>query len=489
LSYGKVLLTATTGVATEQHLASLAGYNAIREGGNAFDAATAASFALAVTLPHMNGLGGDFFALFREGSSGAVRCINGSGWAPSGATVEKLKGEVPSSGPNSAVVPGMVRGVHELHRRFGKLEFGRLLKGAIKMAEEGFPMSPGLARATANAWESFPTDAWGVFSAGGPPASGTTLRQPKLAETLREISSQGPDAFYSGTTGERVREAMASGGLEVTPEDLSSLRPEWVEPLRMEYHGRDVFEVPPNSMGAATFLILKQLEGMGGVKADSVRRMTEVTEATKVAWEAKEEMLGDPRFVDFDLDRFMSFRRRGGPATVAAGDTTYFAIADGRGNLLSCVQSLFHPFGSKVYVRGSGFFLNSRGSGFRVAGPNKVEPRKRPVHTLSALLVSRGGSPTVAIGASAGEYRPQLHALFASNLIDYSMSLEEAIRFPRFAWTGKETLVEPGYGAGIQGVPGLVESGPIGVAQGVEVLGETKKSVCDPRGDGLPAGG
>jgi len=493
LSFGKVLLTSTSAVATAQHLASLVGYGALRDGGNAFDAATAASFALAVTLPHLSGLGGDFFALFQDGKTGKVQCVNGSGWAPSGATAERIvsleKGEMPKFGPNSVVVPGMVRGVYELHKRFGKLEFGKLLKGAVRLADKGFPISPGLAKAIEVAGESLPPDARRVFSGDEGLPAGSILVQFKLAETLKEIAKQGPEGFYTGKTAESVCAAMAKGGLEVQPEDFSSLQAEWADPLKTEYKGHEVFEVPPNSMGAATLLILKQLESLPKTKADSLRRIVDVTEATKVAWQAKEEQLGDPRFVDFDLDRFLGFRRKARSATLTGGDTTYFAVADDEGNLLSCVQSLFHSFGSRVYVREAGFFLNNRGSGFRLKGPNKVEPRKRPVHTLSALLVSRDGSPSVAIGTSAGEYRPQLHALFVTNLVDYSMSLEEAIGFPRFAWTGEDTIVENGYKiGGGGGRPGIKEHGPIGVAQGVELMGGQKKSVCDTRGDGFPAG-
>jgi gamma-glutamyltranspeptidase/glutathione hydrolase len=557
---GKVLVSSMSAVATEHPLASLAGYAAIESGGNAFDAVTAASFTLGVVLPQLSGLGGDFFALFKHGKTGKVYCINGSGWAPSGMTVNRLRSlgcaEMPRSGPNSAVVPGLVLGVHELHKRFGVMDFGMLLDRAVELAEGGFPISPGLARAiaaTPGARTSLlghgrASDGGAAVGQNGDQGreegeqdkkkkvsaipSGLLLRQHDLAATLRRIVERGPEGFYSGETARLLRGAMSKGGLDVTADDLSEMRPEWVEPLESRYRGRQVFEVPPNSMGATTLLILRQLERLDPPRDPaSPERIAQITEATKVAWQAKEEQLGDPRFVDFDLERFLSSSE--GPGTqrrLADRDTTYLAVSDKEGNLLSCVQSLFQTFGARVYVEGGGFFLNNRASAFRYEGPNRVEPRKRPVHTLSALLLSRdaaeeggdgghqgtrrrrigGGAtvtaagtttavpappPSIAIGTSAGELRPQLHALFVTNLIDYSMGLEEAIAFPRFAWDGSATRVEAGYRSLRTRRPGrkdgLRHSARIGVAQGVELLpggAKKKKSVCDGRGEGVPAG-
>lgn len=277
--------------------------------------------------------------------------------------------------------------------------------------------------------------------------------------------------------------------------DDFAFSPEWVEPLEVEYRGHRVFEVPPNSMGAATLMILKEIESREPPPAaDSLERVRRLTEATRVALAAKDEFIGDPRLVAFDLRGFLDSRL--GPRSAAAvrdGDTTYFAVADGEGNLLSCIQSLFHPFGSRVYLKKSGFFLNNRASAFKLEGPNKLAPRKRPVHTLSALLLSKEGgeSPYLALGTSGGEHRPQLHAIFVTNVVDYSMGVEAALNFPRFVWNGEETVVERGYQLGEGGVEGIrVVDYPSrqGVAQGVELTSAGKKAVSDIRGDGEPAG-
>jgi gamma-glutamyltranspeptidase / glutathione hydrolase len=494
----KAMVSKTCSIATEHPLASLAGSEVMRAGGNAFDAAVAASFSLAVILPHLNGLGGDFFALFHDAKSGKVHCLNGSGWAPSGSTVEALRSrgvdEMPAFGARSVVVPGMVGGIEELHNRFGRTEFAPLLRRAVELAERGFPVSRGLANALERCRRNLPREALLAFGADGHGlAPGDELRQRGLAERLKEIAEGGSEEFYQGAAAQEIAEELRTGGLEVEREDLA-FDPEWVEPLKMEYRGHQVFEVPPNSMGAAALMILKEIQSEEPPAPDSLERVLRVTEATRVALQAKDELIGDPRFVGFDLQGFLDSRKRlPRGSAVADGDTTHFAVADGDGNLLSCIQSLFHPFGSRVYLKDSGFFLNNRGSAFKFEGANQLAPGKRPVHTLSALLLSRtrGETPYLAMGTSGGEHRPQLHALFVSNVVDYSMDIEGAISYPRFVWNGHETLVERGYKVGdAHGQELSVVEYPSrqGVAQGIEVSAAGKKAVCDIRGEGEPAG-
>ncbi len=464
-------------------------------GGNAFDSAVAASFALGVVLPHLSGLGGDFFALLYDAKSGKVRCLNGSGWAPSGLTLESVHSrgldEMPLFGPFSVVLPGLVAGVQELHRGNGRLEFASLLERAIQLAEAGFEVSPGLARASDRYLGSLPRDAQLVFGEGLGPQAGALFKQSALAERLREVADGGAEEFYRGDAADEISEVLGAGGVDVSRQDLE-LKPEWVEPLKVGYRGREVFEVPPNSMGAATLLILKRIEREHPPPPDSLERVRLVTEATKAAMSAKDERLGDPRFVPFDLSTFLDSGPTPATSRVAEGDTTYFAVSDSEGNLLSCIQSLFHPFGSRVYLPRSGFFMNNRASAFKLSGPNALAPRKRPVHTLSALLLAKGEgeAPYLAIGTSGGERRPQLHALFASNVIDYSMDIEKCLRYPRFVWDGEETLVERGYrlGGDVPGMRLVDYPSRQGVAQGIELTPGGKVAVSDIRGDGEPAG-
>lgn len=503
----KIFMARSNVTATENPLASTAGLHAFERGGNAFDAATAASFALAVTEPQRNGLGGDFFALLYNAEHDRIYCLNSSGWSPASASAERLKREghrsTPTHGHHSVVIPGYVRGAAEMQHRFGTMELAETMSDAIELAEEGFPVGSSLADAIAGTSSSFSKGAGRVFlhANGAPLTAGETLKQKELAARLREIAEDGPDVFYAGAAAKALRAEMSAGGVEVGAEDLSSYKPEWCDPLKTEYHGVDVYEVPPNSMGATALLMLRLLEeggGVRGLKPNSAERIKRTVAAARVAYAARDAMLGDPRFMKggFSLEKFLKEGAEGMNAqrTIDGGDTTYFAVGDSDGNLLSCIQSLFHGFGSRVYVEGGGFFLNNRGSSFKLGGrgANVLEPRKRPLHTLSSLILTREKVPFIAVGASGGDYRPQQHALFVTNVADYSMDVARAIDYPRFLWDGGNSLrVEDGY-ARVETIKMKVVKlpypGETGVAQGVERMADCVKGVCDIRGEGLPAG-
>jgi gamma-glutamyltranspeptidase/glutathione hydrolase len=497
---GKVFLGRSGVAATEHPLASLAACRAMQNGGNAFDGAAAASFVLGVTQPHLNGLGGDFFGLFYLAKERRVYCLNSSGWSFSSMTVESLRRAghrtVPRSGPASVVVPGQVAGVHAMQQRFGALDFSRVLDDATRLAEDGFPVGGGLVRSLRAALPELSEGAKRTFGADeGTSREGGILKQRALAKTLRDIAKIGAAGFYSGAPAKAIGEAMTRAGLEIGEEDLASFEPEWCEPLVMPYVGTEVFEVPPNSMGATTLLILEHLKtaDLSSLGPRSGERVRATVEAAESAYAARDAKLGDPRFVPFNLDEFLkSDGCVGTQKRIDRADTTYFAVADREGNLLSCIQSIFHHFGSKVFLDDCGFFLNNRGSAFVMDGPNKLEPRKRPLHTLSSLILMKDGRPRFAAGCSGGEYRPQQHALLVTNIVDYSMDLQRAIDFPRFLWDGRaDVTVEEGFDGldrlrmrhEVIGYPGAT-----GVAQGVEVMEECVKGVCDVRGEGLPVG-
>lgn len=486
--------------ATEHPLASLAAVETVKQGGNAFDAAASASFALGVLDPQLSGLGGDFFALFYSASKDKVYCLNSSGWSSSSATLDSLSKKglkgVPAFGPGSVTVPGYLRGVHALVKRFGKLDFASSLDSAISLAEGGFPVGDSLTGAVSRAEPVLSEGAKSVFfREGSTPQTGSILKQAELAECLRRIQRSGPDWFYREEPADAIRAELEKGGFAFEKEDFSSFEPEWSDPLRETYNGTEVFEVPPNSMGATTLLILKMLEEdrLATVKPNSAERVRLMVDAARTAYAARDSELGDPRFVPFDLAKFLRPRKTvGEQRRIDRADTTYFAVADGEGNVLSCIQSLFHHFGSRVFIDRFGFFMNNRGSYFRTEGPNKLEPRKRPLHTLSALLLMREGKPFMAMGASGGDYRPQQHALLTTNVVDYSMELEEAIDFPRFLWDGATGVkVEMGYedlSKARMWYESIGYPGATGVAQGVQVLGKSLAGACDVRGEGLPVG-
>jgi gamma-glutamyltranspeptidase / glutathione hydrolase len=500
LGLSRTILAEHAAVASEHPLASLAGYDVLRRGGNAFDAAVATSFALAVTFHPAGGIGGDFFGMLYEAKTAKVYCLNSSGWAPSGLDLalvnEKEGGRIPHFGPLSCVVPGQVAGVAEMHRRFGSLEFRGLLSASIEYADSGFPAGEGICRSVAGAFQDLSGQARSIFAPSGRPTSpGEWIVQKALGGVLSEVAEGGQDAFYRGWPGEKIASTLESLGVHCTQADFKDFEPEWVEPLTLEYRGTRVYEVPPNSMGATSLLILKLLSEheLSKVGPLSKERVDWTTEAVLTAYAARDEMLGDPRFGKVDLTSFMSRNAPASPQSrIRSGDTTAFSIADSEGNLVSGIQSLFHHFGSRVFVPECGLALNNRASGFSTAGPNKVEPRKRPLHTLSSLILERQGGPFLAIGSSGGDYRPMQHALFVTNAVDYSMPAEQNVAHPRFLWGGgRSLLVEGEYelpAGGAFDIQRLPMPGKTGVCQAVEISGRYRKGVCDVRGDGVPAG-
>ncbi len=482
-------------------MASQAGSEVLRRGGNAFDAAVATSFALAVTFHPAGGLGGDFFAMAYEAKSGKVRCLNSSGWAPSGLSVELLrsegKSEVPLFGPCSVVVPGLVAGILTLHKRFGTAGLRGLLSPAIIYSKKGFPAGDGICRSIAGTYDGLSAEARKVFAPEGrPPSPGDWIRQEKLGGVIEDISREGAAAFYKGPPADKISEKLTALGVPTKKKDFD-FKPEWVEPLSLDYNGTTVYEVPPNSMGATTLLMLKFLSEHDLRKTGSLssERVGLTMEAAVFAYQRRDEMLGDPRFGGVDMAKFMRTdfgSKAPPPSTLRGGDTTAFSVADKDGNVVSAIQSLFHHFGSRVFVEDCGIMMSNRGAGFRMSGPNKLEPGKRPLHTLSALLVDRGGGPNLAIGASGGEYRPFQHTLFVTNIVDYSMSLEQSIDHPRFLWSGGRSLIaEAGFEPQTDSdydMEMMPYPGRTGVGQAVEVLPKARKGVCDVRGDGLPTG-
>lgn len=496
----RTIYTKEFAVATEHYYSSLAAYHILKNGGNAFDACIAASFALTVLQPHLNGLGGDFFALLYSAEEDKVYCINSSGWYYKRLKIDNLKekgySSMPEKGAFSTVVPGYVKGIFSLYDKFASFEMKDLIKFAIKYANEGFPISKGLANALRIYKEflikqNFINDQL---------VEGSLFKQPELANALNLIAENGPNVFYNGEIAESIVKELNSNGVEAEIDDFKEFNEEWVEPIYINYRGFKIYEVPPNSMGATTLLILKLLEQteISRIEPTSEKRINEMLKSFIAAYKATEENIADSRFINFDLDEFiekgrkiyseLNFINKNFYSNV---DTTYFSIVDKKGNLVSAIQSLFHHFGSGVYIKDYGFFLNNRASAFKFDGPNKLEPRKRPLHTLSALLIGKD-EPTIAIGTSGGYFRPQQHSLFVTNLIDYKMKINEAIEFPRFLWSGENNLIlEEGY-KNIEHLKLVVNlqryPGKTGVAQAVEFGMDKKTAVCDIRGDGFPLG-
>ncbi|MBO3767816.1 MAG: gamma-glutamyltransferase family protein [Thermoproteota archaeon] len=494
-------------VASEHPLASLAGARVMMEGGNAFDAAIAVSLSLAVLQPHLGGLGSDFFALLYSSKNGKVYCINSSGWSPMKLSAEELlsKGikEFPVRGALTPVVPGLIKGLFEVYNKFATKELENLFRYSISYARDGFPVYPQLSKAISSNINLSEDEGFreNFLPNGNPPSVGQILKQKNLAKALELIKDFGPSVFYEGQIAEKIVDYINSKGGYFSLEDFREFNVSWETPISTFYNGVKVYEIPPNSMGATTLLILNLLEALEAKKYRpfSKERVNLFVKLSKVAYIQRNKNLGDPRFVETNIESFISknsakelynsFKVENFSNKLRSGDTTYFSIIDNEGNIVSAIQSLFYHFGSGLVIPEYGIPLNNRASYFNFFGPNKIEPRKRPLHTLSSVLLENNDEVFLGLGTSGGDFRPQLHALLISNILDYNMELWDAIEAPRFLWEGDYVLLEEGIET-IEGVSIKRQKYPnkMGVSQGVTKKNGSKVGVCDIRGDGLPIG-
>ncbi|MEM2949817.1 MAG: gamma-glutamyltransferase [Nitrososphaeria archaeon] len=496
-------------VASEHYLASKVGVEVLDKMGNAVDAAIATSLALCVTSQNLCGLGGDFFALYYDNKSGKVYCINSSGYAPKKLTLEYLKeigyAQMPDRGALSITVPGQVYGVYEFHKRFGTFEFNELIKPSIALAEKGFPISKRFSEAVKKNYELLSKDKGSskIFLKNSKiPEEGEIVNFPQLSRTLEIISEHGPKGFYEGEVCKGIVEYVQEKDGVLSEDDLKDYRPEWVQPIKVFYKGYDIFEVPPNSMGMITLLILNMIESIG--LEDKPHFSKEYVEMLykifRIAYKVKDEVLSDPKFVKINLERILSkeyakdlLRKENsiGGTKIDEGDTTYFAVADKEGNIVSAIQSLYLGFGSGLTIPEYGITLNCRARGFKFDGVNKLEPRKRPAHTLSATIL-KSEDEVLALGASAGDFRPQIYTQLITNYIDYNKGIQNTLDAPRFVWDGDgKILLENEANLNTlenKLIISYLKNYCLGVAQAVKVKGNVKWAACDFRGDGIPFG-
>ncbi|MCY3678474.1 MAG: gamma-glutamyltransferase [Gemmatimonadetes bacterium] len=458
-----------TGAVSAGHpLAAAAGYDVLRRGGNAMDAAIAMAGVLAVVRPHMNGVGGDAFALYYEAESGRVHAMNGSGRAGALATpalfAEQELDEVPGNGPLSVTVPGAVAAWIDAMERFGTLPVEELLAPAIGYARDGFPISTRLAsdiRAQSGALNDHARALYMPY--GEPPPVGSLLRNPALASTLELIARSGKDGFYRGPVAERLATFIEAEGGYVRAADLAAHTTTWVEPLGGDFEGHTMLVLPPNTQGIAQL----QLFGMARsfdiaeMGHNSAEYLHALIEMKKLAFADRDQWAADPEFTDIPLDDLLDgtyLRARAGmvdpdraaeertpgvvPTVLAAGrsrddsgDTVYLTAVDPWGNAVSWIQSLFAGFGSGLLEPETGVVLHNRGALFNLeAGhPNVIAPGKRPYHTLTPMLAVHGdGSFAFTLGTPGGDSQPQSLLQIVNNLVHFGMTPQAAIEAPRF---------------------------------------------------------
>jgi gamma-glutamyltranspeptidase/glutathione hydrolase len=449
-------------VAASQPLAVAAGLKILSQGGNAADAAVATAAALNVCEPGSTGLGGDAFALYYEAKSRQIYGLNGSGRAPAVLSLGRLKREglgvsMPRFHPYTVTVPGACAAWCDLIERFGKLPMLKVLAPAVDLAQEGYPVAPQ----TALAWQrsagiqlAQAVNGVEMTINGRGPNPGEIFRNPGLAQALTLIAFEGKEAYYKGPIARAIVDILHEAGGCMELSDLAEHASTWEQPISTTYRGLRIWEIPPNGQGIAALMALNILEGfdLAGQDPLSTERLHLLIEAMRLAFADARRFVADMAFLPPPLDGLLSKsyaaeRRklldpaRANPAVshgapLGSSDTVYLSAVDGEGNACSFINSNYMGFGTGIVPRGWGFTLQNRGHNFSLdpAHPNRLEPRKRPYHTIIPAMITReaDGSLFACYGVMGGFMQPQGHLQVAVALADDQADPQSALDRPRF---------------------------------------------------------
>ncbi|HZS58724.1 MAG TPA: gamma-glutamyltransferase family protein [Gemmatimonadaceae bacterium] len=434
-------------IASNSALASAAGVEILEAGGNAVDAAVATGFALAVTLPEAGNIGGGGYMVIRM-ADGRTAALDYREIAPLAATRNMYIGadgkltDESVTGYRASGVPGAVAGMAEALKTYGTMPLRRVMEPAIRLATVGFPVDSALARSIASESKRLSRFAGAdrFLPGGSPPAVGSTLVQPELARTLNLIADQGPDAFYQGTIAKQIVDEMQRGHGLITEQDLASYRPRWRDPIHGTYRGYSLLTMPPSSSGGVTMIeTLNVLETHTSLPPYGSAAYARVLgNAFKKAFTDRNNKLGDPEFVQNPVDQLTS------KSYARAHETTHYSVVDANGNAVATTTTLNALYGSGVYVRDAGFFLNDEMDDFAaqprqpnmfglVQGEqNAIAPGKRMLSAMSPTIVTDPtGKLFLVVGARGGPRIISSTMQVIVNAIDYHMSLADAIRAPR----------------------------------------------------------
>ncbi len=508
-------------IATSQPLAVQAGLEILKSGGNAVDAAIATAAVLNVVEPMSIGIGGDLFALVYQARERQLYGLNASGRAPAQASLQDYRQrgftEMPTEGIWSVTVPGAPRGWAVLLKRFGTRSLDQLLQPAIDYAQNGFPVSERIGRR----WQSLATKlareentAKTYLPNGQAPRPATIFKNPALARTFALLAHEGLGAFYEGEiAAEIVREFQKHDGL-LSLSDLKEHQVNWVKPIHTDYRGVTVYELPPNGQGLIALLALNIAAGfeLSQLEHNSAAYLHQLIEVMKLAFADGRHYIADPEFADIPIEQLLSQeyaaqRRKlvgenaGLNVTYGSpeGDTAYITVVDEQRNVVSFIGSLFMPFGSGITVGDTGIVLQNRGSLFSLdpQQANRLEPRKRPYHTIIPAMAFQNKLPWLSFGVVGGFMQPQGHLQLLCNLLDQGMSLQEAIEAPRFRFfEGRQVAVEAGVspeaqeGLRARGHELIAGDGSFGGAQAI-IIDPASGSLwggSEPRSDGCAQG-
>lgn len=449
-------------VVSPHSLASQAGVAILQAGGSAIDAAIATAAVLAVVYPHMTSVGGDAFWLIHDARTGAVQALDAAGAAPAAATIDWFRerglAEIPLRGvvPATVTVPGAVDGWCEAHARHGRLPLSADLAAAVRYAREGFPVTQRLAEWIERNADALAVDpaATRIFLAGGRrPAVGRRLVNPDLARTLERLGAAGRAGFYEGETARALARWSRERGGFFTERDLAAQRARWTEPISATYRGVTIHETPPPSQGLSVLQALRLVESydLGALPYLGPDHVHLLVQAKQIAFHDRDRFVADPAFVPVPVARLLSpayiaeRRRLIDPARALpwdrvpsagslTGDTVYVGAVDDAGNAASLIQSLYFGFGAGVVAEETGIVLQNRGAYFSLDPdhPNRLEPGKRPLHTLIASLAFRDGRLWQVMGCMGADGQPQIHLQVYTALIDFGLDIQRAVEAPRW---------------------------------------------------------
>lgn len=489
-------------VATSQPLATAAGLEILAQGGNAADAAVAAAAALNVSEPTSTGIGGDCFALFYQAQTGRVFALNGSGRSPASLSLDRLQREgfgkeLPPYHAYTVTVPGACAGWCDLIDRFGQLPLEKILAPAIRLAEEGFPVSP----ITAHFWQlgaarqlSSAPGGQELTIAGRAPRAGEIFRNPGLARALGKISAEGKDGFYQGEIAQAIAEVVQAAGGCLSLADLGQHQSTWEDAIHTSYRGVNIWECPPNGQGLTALLALNILEGFNLAELPplSSQRLHLMIESLRLAFADTNWHVADPAFAPAPLQELLSKsyaaerrklidpmkatldQKKGAP--FASSDTVYLSVVDGQGNACSFINSNYMGFGTGIVPAGWGFSLQNRGHNFSLqpGRPNVLAPGKRPYHTIIPAMATRTRQPAApdrpggeelfaCFGVMGGFMQPQGHVQVVVNLVDDLLDPQTVLDQPRFCLEAKEPA----------GAVAIEEGIPVEVIDRLEQMGHT----------------
>jgi len=505
-------------VATSQPLASQAGLDMLRKGGNAVDAALAAAITLTVVEPTMNGIGGDAFAIIWDGNR--LHGLNGSGKSPVAMSLEQFAGHtsMPELGWEAVTVPGAVDAWITLSRKFGRLSFAELFEPAIRYARDGYPVSPitaGRWREAEARYKHFPDFGRIFLPNGRAPQTGSLFQSAAHASTLEQIAATQAESFYRGKLAQQTLAYSASTGGYFSEQDLAEHRSEWVEPISTAYEGIDLHEIPPNGQGMIALIalgILRHLD-ISRYPVDSADSIHLQIEAMKIAFAEANRHIADPDSMEIAPEQLLDddfLKTRAAdiqlgkaqfPAATLPVDkgTVYLTTADHSGMMVSYIQSNYWGFGSGIVDPRTGISFQNRGCGFNLqkGHPNCFAGGKRPFHTIIPGFITHRQTPLMSFGVMGGHMQPQGHVQMVLRIFSYGQNPQAASDAPRWH-VGNDHVValEKGHDPAIKvdlehrghpvtmDVPGALFGG----AQLIARMNTTYCAASDHRKDGQAVG-